>query len=171
MESRRAHHQNHRFGRREESRPNDYYCRSAGRPMLSFFFFQAEDGIRYDLVTGVQTCALPISNGPKLTRIRDRSSGRVFKINVGTAKRRGASCSLLNQFICADSYLFVDLLQCSETPTDYGIVSLSELPSIATSVRFFQALLISSGMSGILTNRLIKEPPQPTKRCSGQDPR
>src|SRR5207244_6685063 len=27
----------------------------------SFFFFQAEDGIRDDLVTGVQTCALPIS--------------------------------------------------------------------------------------------------------------
>src|SRR5207244_7382581 len=25
-------------------------------------FFQAEDGIRYDLVTGVQTCALPIYN-------------------------------------------------------------------------------------------------------------
>src|SRR5258708_30469476 len=30
-----------------------------------FFFFQAEDGIRDDLVTGVQTCALPIST--KLT--------------------------------------------------------------------------------------------------------
>src|SRR5258708_15735000 len=28
---------------------------------LIFFFFQAEDGIRDDLVTGVQTCALPIS--------------------------------------------------------------------------------------------------------------
>ena len=28
-----------------------------------FFFFQAEDGIRDDLVTGVQTCALPISGG------------------------------------------------------------------------------------------------------------
>ena len=27
------------------------------------FFFQAEDGIRDRLVTGVQTCALPISNG------------------------------------------------------------------------------------------------------------
>src|SRR6266536_6136450 len=26
-----------------------------------FFFFQAEDDIRYPLVTGVQTCALPIS--------------------------------------------------------------------------------------------------------------
>src|SRR5258708_25252059 len=30
-----------------------YYCFVA-------FFFQAEDGIRDDLVTGVQTCALPI---------------------------------------------------------------------------------------------------------------
>ena len=28
--------------------------------MYGFFFFQAEDGIRDDLVTGVQTCALPI---------------------------------------------------------------------------------------------------------------
>src|SRR5207244_4638981 len=28
--------------------------------ILLFFFFQAEDGIRDDLVTGVQTCALPI---------------------------------------------------------------------------------------------------------------
>src|SRR5207245_11735082 len=28
---------------------------------LSFFFFQAEDGIRDATVTGVQTCALPIS--------------------------------------------------------------------------------------------------------------
>src|SRR5258708_31069557 len=31
-----------------------YWCQ------CSFFFFQAEDGIRDDLVTGVQTCALPI---------------------------------------------------------------------------------------------------------------
>src|SRR5215216_6990066 len=33
--------------------------------MLVFFFFQAEDGIRDDLVTGVQTCALPISLGKR----------------------------------------------------------------------------------------------------------
>src|SRR5438270_2014456 len=31
----------------------DFYC---------FFFFQAEDGIRDLTVTGVQTCALPISH-------------------------------------------------------------------------------------------------------------
>src|SRR5699024_11881639 len=31
---------------------------------LTFFFFQAEDGIRDRNVTGVQTCALPISHSP-----------------------------------------------------------------------------------------------------------
>src|SRR5690625_5607998 len=30
---------------------------------LTFFFFQAEDGIRDGHVTGVQTCALPIFKG------------------------------------------------------------------------------------------------------------
>src|SRR5258708_37198627 len=34
-----------------------------------FFFFQAEDGIRDDLVTGVQTCALPICSGEPLKNI------------------------------------------------------------------------------------------------------
>src|SRR2546429_7753640 len=34
----------------------------SGNELLSFFFFQAEDGIRDVAVTGVQTCALPISN-------------------------------------------------------------------------------------------------------------
>src|SRR3989441_2536052 len=33
-----------------------------------FFFFQAEDGIRDKLVTGVQTCALPISRGSQRSR-------------------------------------------------------------------------------------------------------
>src|SRR2546425_9885912 len=31
-----------------------------------FFFFQAEDGIRDKLVTGVQTCALPIWRDPTM---------------------------------------------------------------------------------------------------------
>src|SRR5438067_6893428 len=33
---------------------------------MFFFFFQAEDGIRDRNVTGVQTCALPISLRPNL---------------------------------------------------------------------------------------------------------
>src|SRR5258708_27209974 len=40
-----------------------------------FFFFQAEDGIRDDLVTGVQTCALPISAGACRVAHKWRSGG------------------------------------------------------------------------------------------------
>src|SRR2546430_10864855 len=39
--------------------------------ILMFFFFQAEDGIRDLTVTGVQTCALPISFGPYPGFVRD----------------------------------------------------------------------------------------------------
>src|SRR5258708_11016041 len=38
-------------------------CPNFGLLYCDFFFFQAEDGIRDDLVTGVQTCALPICKG------------------------------------------------------------------------------------------------------------
>src|SRR5690606_40412377 len=37
------------------------------RSIVFFFFFQAEDGIRDFHVTGVQTCALPISLVPAST--------------------------------------------------------------------------------------------------------
>src|SRR3712207_5294506 len=56
------------------------------RSLLIFFFFQAEDGIRDIGVTGVQTCALPISRElvvrPVLQQVladavRDDASGRV----------------------------------------------------------------------------------------------
>src|SRR5258708_12817399 len=40
-----------------------------------FFFFKAEDGIRDDLVTGVQTCALPICLAGKEPTLR-RGIGR-----------------------------------------------------------------------------------------------
>src|SRR2546422_2189203 len=38
--------------------------------MFFFFFFQAEDGIRDVAVTGVQTCALPISLGDTQAEIK-----------------------------------------------------------------------------------------------------
>src|SRR5258708_7949835 len=47
-----------------------------------FFFFQAEDGIRDDLVTGVQTCALPIS--PRV-KSRDSSSSRPSSLGFSPA--------------------------------------------------------------------------------------
>src|SRR5436309_6754302 len=41
-----------------------YYIYTSNFLFFFFFFFQAEDGIRDFHVTGVQTCALPISLGP-----------------------------------------------------------------------------------------------------------
>src|SRR5947208_6983306 len=44
--------------------------------LFFFFFFQAEDGIRDDLVTGVQTCALPIWARPHLFSDRPAQSAQ-----------------------------------------------------------------------------------------------
>src|SRR5258708_24962743 len=44
-----------------------------------FFFFQAEDGIRDDLVTGVQTCALPISKRLRPNAVLESSIFRSTK--------------------------------------------------------------------------------------------
>src|SRR5256886_3427384 len=48
-----------------------------------FFFFQAEDGIRDLTVTGVQTCALPISDDRILTLALDRSGTLWVGTEVG----------------------------------------------------------------------------------------
>src|SRR5205809_7904348 len=64
--------------------------------VVSFFFFQAEDGIRDVAVTGVQTCALPIS--PLVERVRpvvdlrlgadDEGVGRLAAGEIGRASCR-----------------------------------------------------------------------------------
>src|SRR2546430_10446043 len=46
---------------------------------MYFFFFQAEDGIRDLTVTGVQTCALPISCHHLLTLDRAEARGEIKK--------------------------------------------------------------------------------------------
>src|SRR5688572_31732796 len=54
-----------------------------------FFFFQAEDGIRDLTVTGVQTCALPISGERKVV-IRFHRTGFSFADNryIGAQRER-----------------------------------------------------------------------------------
>src|SRR5438105_7193791 len=60
-----------------------------------FFFFQAEDGIRDPLVTGVQTCALPISTSPI------RIAGWAMLLQADLEGIAGAS-SYWNRAITAD---------------------------------------------------------------------
>src|SRR3989441_5551293 len=43
--------------------------------LFFFFFFQAEDGIRDKLVTGVQTCALPIFGKTEVAKVMARMLG------------------------------------------------------------------------------------------------
>src|SRR5438034_10650408 len=51
--------------------------------LVFFFFFQAEDGIRDHCVTGVQTCALPISVGDDKV-FYGRLDGVVVALNAAT---------------------------------------------------------------------------------------
>src|SRR5688500_20224489 len=55
--------------------------------MLYFFFFQAEDGIRDYKVTGVQTCALPISAKPAAASTTSAwAADGVTKVSTATTK-------------------------------------------------------------------------------------
>src|SRR5260370_10584360 len=60
-------------------------------PIILFFFFQAEDGIRDSSVTGVQTCALPILVG---VLVSERS---VVVILDGTSRQ---SASVPGKLLC-----------------------------------------------------------------------
>src|SRR5207245_6001827 len=61
--------------------------------LLVIFFFQAEDGIRDATVTGVQTCALPIS---EINRLVDAVTLRKPCDTTGTATDAGYSESAYN---------------------------------------------------------------------------
>src|SRR5207247_8177300 len=55
-----------------------------------FFFFQAEDGIRDPLVTGVQTCALPIFNANAAAGVLANDKGvGLLETAVTTAPTKG----------------------------------------------------------------------------------
>src|SRR5207244_8710733 len=84
------------------------------------FFFQAEDGIRDDLVTGVQTCALPISKekayiGAMKSDLRNLASSAVARL------RR-------SDFI-APMYAFSFVL------ANFGIAIAARIPMITTTIK------------------------------------
>src|SRR5258708_14563137 len=61
-----------------------YYVRAITFTSLYlFFFFQAEDGIRDDLVTGVQTCALPIWSSLMSSAVRFMLTEEAHHMFVG----------------------------------------------------------------------------------------
>src|SRR6266487_6555401 len=65
-----------------------FYYLSEKRCYMFFFFFQAEDGIRDGRVTGVQTCALPISHGwpvdPAVEQAENEDLSPLSDLEAGT---------------------------------------------------------------------------------------
>src|SRR2546425_3577016 len=59
--------------------------------LIIFFFFQAEDGIRDKLVTGVQTCALPICGGTRADVDASGLPGTPGGLRVSGCRRPGAA--------------------------------------------------------------------------------
>src|SRR5207245_5704982 len=55
--------------------------------LFVLFFFQAEDGIRDATVTGVQTCALPISRASPLPPIFQPFFSRAFAFAAAASNR------------------------------------------------------------------------------------
>src|SRR5690606_40246300 len=69
------------------------------------FFFQAEDGIRDFHVTGVQTCALPISRADRGgRRAHLHALGRRF-LRLGSDEADGAAYEIENQGAAAAAFL------------------------------------------------------------------
>src|SRR4029079_19832212 len=65
-----------------------------GALRIVLLFFQAEDGIRDKLVTGVQTCALPIFLMPQPFETRRRSDGLPHQLGIKRSEERrvGKEC-------------------------------------------------------------------------------
>src|SRR5690554_7469348 len=55
---------------------------------LLYFFFQAEDGIRGADVTGVQTCALPISDAAALVHTTGGDTFRTGSVHLAVARSK-----------------------------------------------------------------------------------
>src|SRR2546421_9074262 len=97
-----------------------------------FFFFQAEDGIRDLIVTGVQTCALPISHigcnlqSPTYSHPDDKSTtqlpeGSPVLILQGAIPKDPRTPTFLVE-ICGTPMLFVEIWTGQPNPRAAGTV-------------------------------------------------
>src|SRR6266581_3877746 len=92
--------------------------------MTSFFFFQAEDGIRDGRVTGVQTCALPILRpAPGVAGPRPRTRRRAGR---GRDRWRGGRQRMMkgSKLAVADTSVPVVALTMSPNPLLHGSLNV-----------------------------------------------
>src|SRR6266850_6084272 len=105
--------------------------------MLFFFFFQAEDGIRDYKVTGVQTCALPISRHPGAKYVYDVPAGKAA-LAAAEAVAYGADAVLridpADVGILGGMLAFLEALPAVDLPTVSDVAIVDDGSSIAGEV-------------------------------------
>src|SRR5690625_3354847 len=91
---------------------------------MLFFFFQAEDGIRDGHVTGVQTCALPISlnNCPCFDKIASHDYGDLVKYLSPDYFKEPISICLI--YACFKNYMLISLVSNEVGVFDYMIYEM-----------------------------------------------
>src|SRR5690606_39645751 len=102
---------------------------------LCFFFFQAEDGIRDFHVTGVQTCALPISYA--LLQIRPRTFARFSHTNPFVFRNCNPTCVSGIAGVYTIKLVSILFLICSgiaSTESEYTIVMFSNSKAFVSFV-------------------------------------
>src|SRR5256885_16905304 len=88
---------------------------AVGRVVHFFFFFQAEDGIRDYKVTGVQTCALPIS--------QPQAAGRAHGTRRGSGvPRTRAAASRMSAMLATASAASHESHRAMLTPRAGGVI-------------------------------------------------
>src|SRR5256884_5731199 len=92
------------------------------RLVAALFFFQAEDGIRDVAVTGVQTCALPISHGTGPPHV---AGNREFVDTPGDRKAVISPRCGLRRSSCIDSKFRIPSIQ-NGRPIEIGRASCRE---------------------------------------------
>src|SRR5574344_2757232 len=103
---------------------------SLSRDFLTlFFFFQAEDGIRGDLVTGAQTCALPILAFAMMHSITGQLHGEDYLQLAGPGFRD------FTRIAAADAKVWRDILHANQEEV------LSQLQHYRHALQAFEAAL------------------------------
>src|ERR1019366_1326957 len=107
-------------------------------PFVFFFFFQAEDGIRYWSVTGVQTCALPICKNETYGFPNTLFPVTSFPVSVGLGG--GLLSPPLNQIGAMNEYFAV--------PNDFAFPPLVPSPDeVFSEIESFTLSVSSSAFA------------------------
>src|SRR5690625_2895528 len=116
--------------------------------VLVSFFFQAEDGIRDGHVTGVQTCALPISKSMLLDIENNiKLLENTFSILLGETPQNIERSTLSEQEINVDLNIGVPIQLLSNRPdvmaAEYALINSFELTNAARS-SFYPSLRLTA---------------------------